>query len=264
MIGLAALGLMAALADGPVSIVPPITKVEARSLSPEQVKKRLLAQFGELLVVNAPQATHGHPTRPLTDFFMQTRWHSTWMPDLCAQDQVIFDFDPVAEESGASTPVRVSGLRTSTHYHLRTVPRSPEPDALSAGERLDQQSRCSALDPIGTVSFSAREESNIHLAAWLMHRVADAAHGEGELPFALNCETYPLGGFESCRKNLAIWASMPIGDINWCDGQPDGGQCLAIWTGDKAFTIKFTPDKRRKVQSVDVGDLVVLADRKAD
>lgn len=157
---------------GEAAAVPPITKSEARQMSLEKTKRRVLEQLGDILVEEARPERKRQPIRPLDDLAFTTQPRSTYMRGLCAYDEVRISFRPTTHRDlGADTPVRASGVEASTRYGLLT---DAEAVANDEGEPRDADDRACRELPRDQYFGAENEQMALEAASWLQ-RMAKAA-----------------------------------------------------------------------------------------
>lgn len=164
--------LLIVAAGTPTTAAPPITKVEARQMSLERTKRRVLDQLGDILVEEERPGRRRQPTRPLDDLAFTTQPRSTYMRGLCAYDEVRISFRPTTQRDlGADTPVRASGVEASTRYGLLT-----DPEAVANDERepRDADDRACRALPRDQYFGAESEQMALEAASWLQ-RAAKAA-----------------------------------------------------------------------------------------
>ena len=187
------LAMWMAAPAGAVSAAEPITKTEARRMSLEKTKRRVLDQLGDVLVENT-RPTGRKPTRPLSDLTFRTIPRSTDKRGLCAYDVVTILFRPTNDQDlGADLPVRANGVVASTRYGLLK-----DVDAIEAYDDADPRPAddraCRALDP--DHYFNAPDEIRaIEGARWFRSTITAAS----DPAVKVSCRTGVLRTDEACR-----------------------------------------------------------------
>jgi hypothetical protein len=205
----------------------PISKLEARQLAPEALKRRVLDQLGDILVEAPRPQGRRVPTRPLTDLWYYSRPRVTWHVGLCAYDTVVVTFRAVGDrERGAETPMRAEGLSGHTSYAFIRAPSEVEAD----------ESRPTATDQAACARHTDRqayfrsESEQVALEGGLrLELMRMALEGSGSPPFPVTCEGSNLLAEEACRSLLVARGLERVSEIERCHGEPAGGPGAACW-----------------------------------
>lgn len=241
---------------------PPITKTEARSLPPDVVIKRVLEQFGDILVPPEPWPK-GHKAKlPLFDLHYATRARATYLPGLCEADHLVFDFDPVKpDDLGPDTPVRVSGIAADRTFHFMVPPSvDGTRQELSWADRRALDNRCAALKSDQMFFFAADPDKARDGILLLLAAKQEAMRS----PAVFGCRDYV--GWK-CGDALAAFTPDNIHRIEQCeDPMPDRhAYCMAIWGLDSMMKVysERTGD-RSKILQVQFDAVVTTGDMRAD
>ncbi|WP_165190492.1 hypothetical protein [Caulobacter soli] len=172
---LAGLVLLALTAPAVASAqAPALSKMQARALPPAELTQRVMDQVADLLIP-APQPSSGRkPLRPLRDLDFATAPRATYVPGVCARDEVIVTFAPVGDTAqGPDTPVRASSLSAHSRYRLLGPP-AREIDNYGAPPPASAQQDCGRLVQDPAPFFSAPTAEVALSGAWWLTRLAAA------------------------------------------------------------------------------------------
>ena len=224
---------------------------------------RTLDALGDSLI--PPQrgtslAGHRRPRLPLSEIWYQGRVHSTSVRNLCAVDTVVVGFQPVdVPLYGADTQTQANGLTTHTAYRFIGPPPTPGAPHLTGPERLKANSACAWLNPESAGFFSADTETLAARGGWLLNLVAVS------VPASESCLMEP--GF--CTPQTPTYGLEALSQVYACNDPPERTTCTEIdvdagnWA-EKGVRVVEDRDDPSRVRSVEVRDLLILADERAD
>ncbi len=154
---------------------PALSKTEARALPPADLARRVMDQVADLLIPAPPPPPSGRkPTRPLRDLDFATAPRATYVPGVCARDEVIVTFEPVGDPArGPDTPVRASSLSAHSRYRLLEPP-ARETDNFGAPPPASAQKACDRLAQDPAPFFAAPTAEVALSGAWWLTRLAAA------------------------------------------------------------------------------------------
>jgi hypothetical protein len=207
---------------------PTLSKTQVRALTPAEATARVMDQLGDILILAQPPRSGRKPTRPLRDLDFVTVPRATYIPGVCARDQVIVTFEPTgADAAGPDTPVRASSLSARTAYRLLAPPprdddyydNGPPPAAREACGRLGR--------PGATESFflAPTAEAALSGAWWLTQLARQAATPEPG--FTLDCK--PGSGPTNCTTIAQSLTLDQLSSVDPCAEDWQGPAPLACW-----------------------------------
>lgn len=208
------LGLCAGSAQAAPSA--PISKLEARTLPPELVKRRVVDQIGDLLLPEPRQTPFVRPRRPLTEMELHTRPHATWIAGLCESDAVRVEFGTAGRAADpAETPMKAVGLTAQAGFRFLQRPATRPSIEDVRAERTAADRRCAALDPDRQRFFEAQNAAVAADAAWLYLKVVEGL-GQPRPPFRLECAE----GWDCAKDIVADNGLDRLSGAERCDGEP--------------------------------------------
>jgi len=235
--------------------IAPITKLETRRLPPEEVKRRVIEQLADALILQPDPIISKAPRRPLYELWFSTRAYPTHIPSLCAIDQLVVRFLPSGPLKGADTEVRASGIhQMATLYRFTSAPMSPEPDGVSAPSQLTAASQCAQLDVKDEGVFGADDEYLANEGVFFWNKLTDEIQS-GVHKISLSC-----ADTAKCSAMIGRLKPGPIDSVHYCN-KPTAN-CIAISTRDLLEVNIIFSDNT--VVSASIREEVVIADAKAD
>lgn len=190
---------------------PPLTKLEVRRSPQDQVRRRILEQLSEALILPDQSGQEGRtPVEPLKRVYFWTRAYATTTPGLCRSDSLKVRFLPAGTENGAATPARAVGVETVRYYHFLREVKPEEIGSLDHRGLIAANAECAAIDVMNADSVNAEpdyandgSDSIVVEAMWQARRVVRAAAGKEDLPFQLECAGDLANEKKTCRQELA-------------------------------------------------------------
>lgn len=263
---------MVAMAGCAASGPRTITKAEARSLPEPVVKRRVLAQLGDLLT-GPPGRRRAAPVNPLTDMTFVARPRATVVPGLCQVDQLTVTFrSQEAGQGNADTPVSAEGFRSASYFHFMTPPTANYHD-MPEDEGVLDDTACQEADRGDPVYFLAENDEIATNGFLVARRVLDAVT-TGDPSFALTCDKFPVEADRECADILRQIASDPVVYVRRCEADRPGAlgaHCYRVEVADRSLRIVTTPisyggNARPPLIILDVhiNSLIVLAHERID
>ncbi len=229
---LAALWALAAPATASAQ-APTLSKTQVRALPPAEATARVMDQLGDILILAQPPRSGRTPVRPLRDLDFATVPRATYIPGVCARDQVIVTFEPAGDTvatgapSGPDTPVRASSLSARTTYRL-LAPPPREYDYYQAGPPPAARQACGQLARPGaaeTFFLAPTAEAALSGAWWLTQLARQAAAPRPG--FALDCK--PGAGPAKCSAIARNLTLDQLSSVDPCAEDRQGPAPLACW-----------------------------------
>jgi hypothetical protein len=225
---LVALSALAAPATASAQ-APTLSKTQVRALPPAEATARVMDQLGDILILAQPPRTGRQPVRPLRDLDFATVPRATYIPGVCARDQVIVTFEPAdgAAPDGPDTPVRASSLSARTAYRL-LAPPPREYDYYQAGPPPAAREACGQLGRPGateTFFLAPTAEAALSGAWWLTQLARQAAAPRPG--FTLNCK--PGAGPANCGAIARSLTLDQLSSVDPCAEDRQGSTPLACW-----------------------------------
>ncbi len=259
---IAAFGISEAYAEDGAA---PITKIEARRLPPNVVKRHVLDQLFDILVLEPYPKIAERPKHELTDLSFWTRAHGAYVSGLCEADQLTVTFDPVGlEPKGADTPVKVSGISARGYYRFLTLPVGVSGAEMSLADRKALDRRCAGLDPDQINFFQAENDDDARDGALVLQAVLRQA-ATGSISTVHGCA--PEDTAKACAAFVAGASLDKLKSIEWCNipNDPVAGRCTDIWAGDVSLVVHYDGfGDKIQINRVDVGELVTIGDYRED
>lgn len=269
-------GLMMVLIAGCATNSPStITKAEARSLPEPVVKRRVLAQLGDLLT-GPPGGRRVAPVNPLTDMTFLARPRATTVRGLCQIDLLTVTFRlPGSGPVDADTPVSADGFYSSSHFHFMTPPTANyyDMEEEDRDEVVRHDAACQNTDLYDSEYFLA-EDANIATNGFLVARRVMEAVSDSAPAFPLTCDLFPVEAGQGCTEILRQIAADPVSQVSRCEAartEMPGAYCYRVEVADRslriiASPISYGPNVRPAltVLSVHMDSLIVLAHERID
>jgi hypothetical protein len=260
-----ALAIVILATAGSAAAAPPITKIEARQMSVEKTKRRILDQLGDILIEGPrPDSRRRPPTRPLQDLSFTTRPRSTYLRGLCAYEEVRIAFQPTTDQDlGAETPVRASGLEASTRYGLLRDPVAIEDD--ETPPRAADERACRDL-PRDRYFEAEDEQAAIESAIRL--RLAAQAAGTRMIP--VTCDGAQPVSDEACRNRVAGFQLTGVFrvDVQYLRRDERGADTCWVYAvsgSDGEYELRvYGRFGVREVLRVEASEQIVLAHERVD
>lgn len=215
---------------------PPLTKLEIRRASQDEVRRRVFEHLSEALIL-PDQSRSKRPVRPLEDLWLWTRAYGTATPGLCRSDLLEVRFVPVGPEQGAATPVRAAGLETSAFYHFLREVHPDEAGTLDHSGRVSANVECAAIDRMNTgfihviSEYDTFAEPLVVSAIWRLRYAVRAAAQQGKLPYRLQCIEDLENRPDECRKALSeINPDSDVSGISKCDPDDLKARLSECWS----------------------------------
>ena len=271
---LVALSALAAPATASAQ-APTLSKTQVRALPPAEATARVMDQLGDILILTQPPRSGRKPTRPLRDLDFATAPRATYIPGVCARDQVIVTFEPAGAEamaaaaSGPDTPVRANSLSARTAYRL-LAPPPREYDYYEAGPPPAAREACGKLArPGATEAFflAPTAETALSGAWWLTQLARQAAAPEPG--FALDCK--PGSGPANCATIARSLTLDQLSSVDPCAEDRQGPAPLTCWEietwtaeGPYELRVFVTQGDGAKLARVEMNPEVYTADERID
>ena len=268
--GLAVLALLALAAptSGWARQAPTLSKTESRALPPAELTQRVMDQVADLLIP-APRPRSGRtPLRPLRDLDFATAPRATYVPGVCARDEVIVTFEPAGDEArGPDTPVRASSLSAHTRYRLLGPP-SRETDNYGAPPPASAHQDCGRLAQDPAAFFNAPTAELALSGAWWLTRLAGAPDRA-----PIDCKLAERQGHRqpTCAAVLRGVTLDDLKSIEPCLDDHRGPAPLNCWalsvwpdSGSYALRIYTTRGQNPAIDWVDMVEEVYPADAAVD
>lgn len=221
-----------------------ITKAEARSLPPSEVKRRVIGQLGDIL--SEQRVTRRRPpVNPLTDMSFAAKPRSTAVPNLCRIDQLTITFqsnDGDLERGDANTPVSASGFTATTFFQFSRPPTGPYESVVDY-DHSPGDPACRRAKLWEGEFFTADDDRVATDGYFLAHRVMDAIAG-GAPAFALVCNKYPVETNRECADITREMKSAQIESIDRCEAEVSetaSALCYEVFVGDRSLRIIASP-----------------------
>ena len=237
---------------------PALTKIEARSLPPQTVLRRVLDQFSDIVILPAPETTSVPPKHPLTELYYATRPRGSTVPELCQADQVTFEFSPAsAAEDSASAAMKVSGIEATKTFHFLAPPVASDVQ-MSPADRRALDGRCRNTDP-ETGFFQAEDDDLARTGILLLGQIQrDLA--SGTVPSSYHCETRAA---EECVAIVEAATPDKVLSISSCTvfDAESAVSCTEIRASDVDLTVLSRGhDESLKPIRVKIQEMVMVAD----
>ena len=254
---------------------PTLSKTQVRALPPAEATARVMDQLGDILIPARPPRSGRKPVRPLRDLDFVTVPRATYIPGVCARDQVIVTFEPAgadakgAAASGPDTPVRASSLAARTAYRLLASPLR-EYDYYETGPPPAAREACGQLGRPGatdTFFLAPTAEAALSGAWWLTQLAREAATREPG--FALDCK--PGSGSANCATIARSLTLDQLNSVDPCAEDRQGPARLACWEietwtaeGPYELRVFVTRGEGAKLARVEMTPEVYTADERVD
>jgi len=242
---LAVAGLAMSACSSPPVGAAFITKLEARSLPADVVKRRTLDQLTETLHLTSDRgATIPVNVLEFLPFELPARLTSD--PNLCQKDWLFVSFGHEAQENpDSATPVRANGVGSRSGFSFLPHPANDE--------------ACRGLSD--DVFFHADSEYDARNAASVLAQATEQIRGERS-DFEVSC---PYDKIE-CLKFLGAFDLHKVRSASACNQIGDPGDCWAYSYGDSSeVEIKTDYDKGRKtIRSIKVIERYVHINQRID
>ena len=244
---------------------PPISKTQVRALTPAETTARVMDQLGDILILAPKPPPSGHkPVRPLRDLDFATAPRATYIPGVCARDDVIVTFEPVGDVAqGPDTPVRASSLSARTRYRLLGPP-AREADNYGAPPASAHQA-CGRLAQDAVAFFNAPTAEVALSGAWWLTQLAKAPNKT-----AIDCkpaEATPL----ACATVLRGLTLDDLKSVEPCSDDHRGGEplncwALSVWPENGLYDLRIftTRGQGAAIARVEMVEQVYTADATAD
>lgn len=267
---LVALWVIAATATASAQ-APTLSKTQVRALPPAEATARVMDQLGDILILAQPPRSGRTPVRPLRDLDFATVPRATYIPGVCARDQVIVTFEPAGDTttSGPDTPVRASSLSARTAYRLLAPPQRVY-DYYQAGPPPVARAACGELARPGvteTFFLAPTAEAALSGAWWLTQLARQAAAPRPG--FVLDCK--PGAGPANCgtiARNLTL---DQLSSVDPCAEDRQGPAPLAcweieVWTAEGPYELRVfvTRGEGAKLARVEMNPEAYTADQRVD
>lgn len=250
----------------------PITKNEARSLPPAQVKQRVLKQLSDILTLEEHRGRKP-PRNLLTDLRFVTAPHATQVSGLCQVDMLTVGFrSRGGERSDADTPVLARGFASEHFYHFLQVPTGDFHNSIDH-EMPANDAPCRQAKLWEDEFFTAPDERAAFEGYVVAHRAMEAIlAGSASFPFA--CEKYHRDEARDCADIVREAKAAQISYIRRCE--PDGTEarlslCYEIFAGDRSLRIIASPYSSGPyvpppltVLKVKVDELIIMSHERID
>ena len=236
-----------------------MTKIEARNLPPEIVKRRTLDQLADILTLPPYPGGSKHPKKMLDTLWFNTTPRATTIDGLCQTDTLEVEFVPLkAGGTKSDEPTRAAGFSAqSTYYQVwPAAEKYAEELTIQQHERLD--AKCATLDPEKT-HFLRADSADIASQgiALLKNVLTDIKSGQSS--FSVACPNYK----SQCRDLFEPDAISHIWSIHRLDS--DAGSTWTIDSLSPKFEIRTKWDHTvQSIMSVTAWEMVVIADYRID
>jgi hypothetical protein len=237
-----------------------VTKAQLRSQDQRTTERQLKDQLWGIFKPVDERRRDGRPAprRPLDDSWLTSRSYATQVPGLCRIDSVTLHFAPVGDGvRTARTPVRAYGLDAAPFYHFRKSPKGWHDDIVDH-ERSPLDQECEGLDLYKQDFFSAPDD---WIATDGYHAMLLATRASAGGKVQPKCEA---GAFlqRSCEAFVADFTTGAISNIERCEPIPSRS-CYEI-TDERNTKLRVAFDARNEVQSVDLEQMIMVADERID
>jgi|GEM_PF-2985103 len=242
-----------------------ITKIESRRLPAAEVKRRTLEQLSRILVLEPYPATTERPKLPLSDLWFWTKTRETFIPGLCAADNVTVYFRPVRLPTiGADTPTAAESIQAKTLYRFVVPPKSPVLESRNLPFGRDNPD-CRRLDPQHAHMFNAPDEGGAVEGIWLVGEIT-ARLQQGNADFKLSCTFSEKQ--DECVRFVKQMKPEEIVDIDRCQADANENvteHCIEASTfGQQLRVFADGYGAKEKIIRVEADELVTTADLRAD
>lgn len=230
--------IFASLCPLPVSAEPrTITKSEVRTGAPDATHNRLRDVVWDMFEEQDYRRDE-KPTRPLTDIYLQTRTYATQVPGLCRHDSVWVEFEATtSSEQGADTPMRATGLR-STSYFAFVVPPAEDFEEIYDADPTDPGA-CTQLTE-GHPFFAAEDEYRAVQGYRAFAVLQEAVRGADQ--DSIECNLFPTDEGKSCGEVIASLRPNQLDSVELCDSGSDWRtRCERIYVADRRIDVRLTP-----------------------
>ena len=244
---------------------PTLSKTQVHALTPAETTARVMDQLGDILILAQPPRSGRKPTRPLRDLDFTTLPRATYIPGVCARDDVIVTFEPVdGEAKGPDTPVRASSLSAHTRYRLLGPP-AKETDNYGAPPPASAHRDCGRLAQDPVAFFNAPTAEVALSGAWWLTRLASA-------PDTAPVDCKPAGAAPlACAAILRRLTLDDLKSVEPCADDHRGAAPLNCWAlsvwpenGPYALRIFTTRGQGPVIARVEMAEEIYTADERID
>ncbi|HYI47367.1 MAG TPA: hypothetical protein VEX35_02780 [Allosphingosinicella sp.] len=245
----ALLTLFLAAQPAPAREAPTLTREQVRTMSPEELTRRLFGDGALAGLVFAQRRFDSgrRPWIPLYSLTFLTRPRGTYRAGVCETDHLTVLFEPRPYSLGEDPPVRPRRIQVSTSYFVRDLALARAERVPDETERVTHDLACAEIDPRSAGIIVADGEMQVTRALALVGDLIAAA-GAGRSTAPLLCrdgEGRPAAEAE-CLAMLARLHADKIGYVQLierCAEQDPGLYCQRIETWeagtDEGYVIQF-------------------------
>jgi len=247
-----------------------ITKLEARRLPAEEVKRRTLEQLSRILTLETHSPTTERPKHLLSALQFWTKPRMTDVRGLCAADSVVINFRPTHRfVDSADTPTSADSIEARTFYRFAVPPTSAVQESRDWSLGPDNPS-CLKIDPRHDPMFSAKNGEEAVEGIWLADEVNRQAK-LGQFDFELSCSRREIKRDE-CIRLVQQLDRDAIGSVDQCqvtESETSTSRCVELdaWTGIESLELHVFVEgsgSNEKIVRVIVVELVIFADERED
>jgi hypothetical protein len=224
----------------------PITKAEARAMTPQALTRRLFGDASRFMVPFDNERTLlPTSTSPLRRLSFLTTPLPDFIPGLCGTQRVDLYFEQVGQSSSAETQVRPAGMEVSQLHLIRNLSRIGERPAY--GQRPSQQdmAECAAVDPLRAHLFRASSSYTVPGTIARLRALIEAARaGRDIAPIA--CESFA----QPCHAALAGLRPEEFDAVDAC-----GDQCEEVQFEHLLIRLTLNSDART-IERVELVQLI--------
>jgi hypothetical protein len=210
-------------------IVGPISADAVQRLPLEEVKERIVQQFGAILITPEWYTTDGK--KPLSRLEFKTRASATYTPGVCRFDVIAFNFKTLGDDRGAATPVTVQSISPSAY--LVVVNEIGTLNELDEAGRRGLDAECANLTPKEGDSVEVPSEKVGLDALTMLQRVQQVSDDElKRIDIACNVGEVDFPGTKDvCRtvlRSIEMKTAWRVADTFGCDNREPITPCVMM------------------------------------
>lgn len=227
-----------------------ITKTEARTMSPEVLRRRL---FGGLAQIMLPVPDRGRPgirpTQPLRELSFFTVPVSSGVPGLCRTEKILVEFRLAGALAGADTPVRPRRLTSDSILVVRDWDQLlAYPQGAQERDEARDDAACAQIDPRSTPTIWAQSDYAFLESVMLLREFLGNVQS-GREPLSLECSGFT--GSEAtlndaeCRARFVALDPRAATGVSSCDQPARDVGCQSMEFDGYSLDFIRSPDGRR-------------------